>query len=115
MAALALVVADGRPAAVHLHPDDLAVVEAAMQGERGADVLRWIADPQIERGGCRVRCGQAEVDAGMASRWQRVLANLGLETAWEPAQAGGAQGDDDQEGEGDADRDADGEGRADPA
>ncbi len=80
--AVSLLVADGRPMAVRLHPDDLQVVQAALREAHPDAPMQWLADAAVERGGCRVECGGAVVDGGLASRWQRVLANLGLDSPW---------------------------------
>ena len=80
--AVSLLVADGRPIAVRLHPDDLQVVQSALREAFPGATLQWLPDAAVERGGCLVECGGAVVEGTLASRWQRVVANLGLESPW---------------------------------
>ncbi|MCL4748367.1 MAG: hypothetical protein KJZ83_23585, partial [Burkholderiaceae bacterium] len=62
---------------VLVNPADLAQVEgaigAALQQRNG----RVAADASIARGGCRVTSPVADIDATIATRWQRVLASIG--------------------------------------
>ena len=85
--ALSRLVGEHQPTTVRLHPADLQVVGDALRKEFPLPTLRWAADEQVARGGCVVEAGGTVVDGTLASRWQRALANLGLESAWEPAQA----------------------------
>lgn len=75
------------PATLMLDP-----LDAVLVGERLAPVLaqRQIsvsADPGIEPGGCRLASQDAEVDATLQTRWQRLLAAMGRDR---PAAAGSA-------------------------
>ena len=88
--AVGLLVADGRPARVRLHPQDLQVAEAALREQFPGLSIAWTADAAVARGGCLVESGGAVVDGSVASRWQRTLANLGLETPWEAEEPGDA-------------------------
>ena len=70
------------PGGIHVHPDDLAIVQ-----ERLGDALEhggWkaFADERVERGGCRVEFAGGQVDANVAVRWQRVMAQLDRQDAW---------------------------------
>ncbi|WP_369751602.1 FliH/SctL family protein [Pandoraea sp. B-6] len=40
------------------------------------------ADSTIERGGCKAEAASGEVDATVATRWQRVMAALGKDLPW---------------------------------
>lgn len=76
------------PATLQLDP-----LDAVLVGERLAPVLaqRQISvspDPGIEPGGCRLVGNDAEVDATLQTRWQRLLAAMGREPA--DGQAAGA-------------------------
>lgn len=84
--ALSLLATDHKPASVRLHPQDLQVVGAALREEFPTSAISWIADEQIERGGCTVESGGMLVDGTLGKRWKRALANLGLDTAWEAAE-----------------------------
>lgn len=75
----ALQAAPGDTSAVaRLHPDDLALLTVE-PAELAADrVLRVVADPAVERGGCVLRSGATSVDAGIGASVDRVRAALGL-------------------------------------
>ena len=64
---------------VHLNPQDYEIVSA----ELGADVThrgcRFVADPGVPPGGCRVEAPQGEIDATLETRWRRVVAALGAD------------------------------------
>lgn len=70
----------GQPPQVSLHPDDAALVRAHLDQEINDCVI--CIDPQLERGGCRVRTGNSQVDATLDSRWQRIAQALGRDSAW---------------------------------
>lgn len=67
---------------LHLHPDDAALVKSHMQAELANGPWRIVEDQRIERGGCRIETAVAEVDATLASRWQRLAAALGKDMSW---------------------------------
>ncbi len=67
---------------LHLHPEDAALVRAHMQPEIAHGGWRIIEDAGVARGGCRIETAVAEVDATLASRWQRIAAALGREASW---------------------------------
>ena len=78
--ALALLLDDGAPRVVHLHPDDLALLPAwpgAADGLQPPVLLR--ADASLARGDCRVHCNGRVIDATLERRWQRAVARLGLQ------------------------------------
>lgn len=67
-----------------LHPDD----EALVAGSGAAEALaarggRVVADASIARGGCVVSSELGAVDATVATRWQRAVASIGSDVAWE--------------------------------
>ncbi|MGH8429807.1 MAG: FliH/SctL family protein, partial [Solimonas sp.] len=41
-----------------------------------------VEDAQMERGGCRVETATNQIDASVATRWQRIAAALGKESDW---------------------------------
>ncbi len=43
---------------------------------------RVIDDPTIERGGCKVDTASNQIDATVASRWQRLSLALGKDIDW---------------------------------
>ncbi len=63
-------------------PADLPVVEAYLQEELEARGWTVRTDPALERGGCRAQAATGEVDANVASRWERVSAALGRVRPW---------------------------------
>lgn len=67
---------------LHLHPDDAALVKTHMQAEIAHGAWKIIEDQRMARGGCRIETAAAEVDATLASRWQRLAAALGKDMSW---------------------------------
>lgn len=65
-----------------LHPEDALLVRDMLAQEYQESVWRVMDDPHMERGGCRVETGAAEIDANMESRWQRIVAALGSDAPW---------------------------------
>ena len=65
-----------------VNPADMPVLEAYLKDELEAGGWIMRADPDIERGGCRARAATGEVDATLATRWQRVLLALGEHNKW---------------------------------
>ncbi len=95
--ALGMLVADGRPATVRLHPADLELVGAALREEFASPPLQWLADADVPPGGCRVEAAGTVIDGSLQKRWQRAIAPLGLASAWEgdgDAVAAAREGDD---------------------
>ncbi|ACC72104.1 flagellar assembly protein FliH [Paraburkholderia phymatum] len=71
----------GAPALI-VSPADLPVVEAYLLEELQTRGWNVRTDPAIERGGCRAVSTTGEVDAGIATRWERVTAALGKASTW---------------------------------
>lgn len=65
-----------------LHPEDALLVRDMLGHEYQESIWRVVDDSLMERGGCRVETGTAEIDANMESRWQRIVAALGSDAAW---------------------------------
>ncbi len=75
--ALAATLVAAQQIAVHLHPDDLPLVQTQVgeaMAERGA---RLVADASLTRGGCVVDSEVGVVDASVEARWQRATATMG--------------------------------------
>lgn len=66
---------------VHLHPQDLELLHADLDADGLFSHCRFVADPAVSRGGCRVETPKGEIDARLGTRWQCVLDALGLPTA----------------------------------
>ena len=69
---------------VHMNPQDLARLRNDLEADGMFKGCRLIPDAGIGRGGCRVETAQSEVDATVESRWQRVLAAVGIDAAQTP-------------------------------
>lgn len=71
-----------RPAQLVLHPDDVDMVREHLQAQLAE--LGWAvtSDPRIERGGCRVESSLADLDATLATRWERIAHALGSDRSW---------------------------------
>ena len=80
--ALAMLVAEGRPATVRLNPADWAVLEQPLREEFAAVRIQWLADAALEPGDCRVESAGMAVDGTLDKRWRRAIAALGLTEAW---------------------------------
>jgi flagellar assembly protein FliH len=77
--ALAVVAgAHGHPT-VHLAPVDYEWVRVAVQDDGTLRGCRFVADPGVAPGGCRVESPSGEIDATLPTRWKRVLQSLGAE------------------------------------
>lgn len=70
------------PGQITLHPADALLVREHL-GEQCA-AGGWIIseDPSLVRGGCRLESAGGSLDAGLESRWQRLLAAFGREGEW---------------------------------
>lgn len=80
--ALDMLVSDGRPAIVRLHPEDFAAFAEPRRAAWSAAEVQWLADPAVSPGGCLVESGGMVIDGTLEKRWQKALATLGLETPW---------------------------------
>ena len=71
-----------QPIRLALHPDDAERIRGHLENHPAHPKWHIHEDTQIEPGGCRVESGGCEVDATLATRWQRTLAVLGQEQPW---------------------------------
>ena len=67
---------------IHLHPDDALLVRDLLKAELAHAAWKIVEDHRIERGGCRIECTTAEIDATLPSRWKRIAVALGQNHAW---------------------------------
>jgi flagellar assembly protein FliH len=81
--ALQALVTDTLPVTVRVHPDDFAALESGWMQPPEPGSPQFVADTAITPGGCRVEAPGSSVDATLEKRWQRAIANLGLDSAWE--------------------------------
>lgn len=56
---------------MHVHPDDRNLLEEYVQSLDTR--VRWVADTNLVRGGCRVESGAASVDASLERRLQQAV------------------------------------------
>lgn len=89
--AVGMLVTEGRPAMVRLHPTDMEAMAQPLREEIDAPGVQWTADPAVPPGGCLVESAGTVVDGSLDKRWQRAVAALGLQSPWEEK---GEDGDD---------------------
>lgn len=65
------------PLLVHVHPDDLSLIETHIASDPEKASWRAIPDDSITRGGCRISTPLGDIDATLETRWKRVIATLG--------------------------------------
>lgn len=65
-----------------LHPDDAALVRERMGEQLSHSGWKVFEDARIERGGARIETANSQIDASLETRWKRVVAALGQDTAW---------------------------------
>ena len=69
-----------QPAQLFLHPDDAALVREHLNRELN-DCTVYV-DTNLERGSCRIKMGNSQIDATLATRWQRIAQALGQNSNW---------------------------------
>lgn len=75
-------------AAIHLHPEEAALVRRYAGDSLTHAGHRIIEDARVARGDVLIEAGGAQVDGTVASRWHRTLASLGFNDQWQPEQSG---------------------------
>lgn len=70
-----------------LNPEDVELVEAHLKGELEGAGWAVRPDATVARGGCIASAASGELDATLATRWNRVVRALGRDDAWEPPHA----------------------------
>lgn len=80
--ALGMLVAEGRPATVRMHPEDWETLEQPLREEFTTAKVQWIADANVQPGDCLVESAGTVVDGSLDKRWRRAIAALGLTSAW---------------------------------
>jgi flagellar assembly protein FliH len=81
---LTATLASAKQLALHLHPDDHALVQAhvgATLAERG---VRLMPDAGLARGGCVLDTEVGVIDASLEARWRRAVAAMGRDSDWAP-------------------------------
>jgi len=90
--AVGMLVSEGRPALVRLNPADMQTLAAPLREELDGAAVQWMADAAVPAGGCLVESAGTVVDGSLDKRWQRAVAALGLDCAWQDG--GDGNGDD---------------------
>jgi len=62
---------------VHVHPDDLTLVQQGAADALAARSARLLADAKVSRGGCRIDSDIGRIDASIEARWSQAAATLG--------------------------------------
>jgi len=81
--ALGTLTVDSKAAAVRMNPLDIEVFADVLRQEFTNLSLTLVTDGTITRGGCLVESAGTVVDGTVERRWQKAVASLGLESAWE--------------------------------
>jgi flagellar assembly protein FliH len=66
-----------QPAILMLNVEDAQIVRAAIGEELDKGGWRVVEDPTVARGGCKIDTASNQIDAQVASRWQRLASALG--------------------------------------
>ncbi|SCX56959.1 flagellar assembly protein FliH [Nitrosospira sp. Nsp1] len=70
----------GQPVQLFLHPDDAALVREHLHHELNDCTV--CVDSSLDRGSCRIKTGSGQIDATLATRWQRMVQTLGQNSNW---------------------------------
>jgi len=71
-----------QPALLILNPEDALIVKGSIGHELEKTGWRIIEDGAVARGGCRIDTASNQIDAQIASRWQRLSQALGRSVEW---------------------------------
>jgi flagellar assembly protein FliH len=71
-----------QPALLVLNPEDAPIIQDSIGPELEKSGWRIVQDGAIARGGCRVDTASNQIDAQIASRWQRLSQALGKDIDW---------------------------------
>jgi flagellar assembly protein FliH len=67
---------------LRINSKDVEIVSKHLGDELSLDGWKIISDDKIEAGGCKVESANGEVNATLATRWQRIISNLGSNDEW---------------------------------
>ncbi len=65
-----------------LNPADAELVRAHLGEQLSHTGWKIIESNQVERGGCRVDTAHSQIDATLATRWQRIIESIGQNNSW---------------------------------
>lgn len=71
-----------QPALLYLNPADVVLVRERIGGELDKTGWQLAEDAGVEAGGCRIETPSNQIDATLATRWQRLVAALGRQMDW---------------------------------
>ncbi len=71
-----------QPAMLYLNPDDMVLVQDKIGDELTKTGWQIASDTQLEPGSCRVDTAHNQIDASLATRWQRLTTALGKDSSW---------------------------------
>lgn len=71
-----------QPAVLMLNPADMPIVREAIGEELDKGGWRVVQDAAIARGGCKVDTATNQIDAQVATRWERLTHALGKNVEW---------------------------------
>jgi flagellar assembly protein FliH len=71
-----------QPALLVLNPEDALIVRDSIGHELEKTGWRIVEDGAVARGGCRIDTASNQIDAQIASRWQRLSHALGRDVEW---------------------------------
>jgi flagellar assembly protein FliH len=71
-----------QPALLILNPEDALIVRGSIGHELEKTGWRIVEDVNVARGGCRIDTASNQIDAQIASRWQRLAHALGRSVEW---------------------------------
>lgn len=69
-----------QPVQLFLHPDDATLVREHLHHELNDCTV--CVDASLDRGSCRIKTGSGQIDATLATRWQRMVQTLGQSSNW---------------------------------
>jgi flagellar assembly protein FliH len=69
-------------AAIYLHPEDASLVRSYLGDQLSHLGHRIFEEAAIARGGLRMEAGGSHLDAGVETRWKRVIEEMGASSEW---------------------------------
>tara|TARA_R110002111_G_scaffold146583_2_gene213347 strand:+ start:617 stop:1309 length:693 start_codon:yes stop_codon:yes gene_type:complete len=75
-AALAVLPINDRKVTIILHPQDTELVQKGLSLDEEDDKWRWVDDPTMHRGGCRIETANTLIDASVEARLESVINTL---------------------------------------
>jgi flagellar assembly protein FliH len=75
-AALAVLPINDRKIKIYLHPQDTELVKKGLSLDEDDASWRWIDDPTLSRGGCRIETANTLIDASVEARLESVINKL---------------------------------------